>query len=60
MSVKIIYYANTKKGVDVLVNVDGHDKGNYYYSSLETVKKDYSDFELVNVDEAEKKEKTTV
>lgn len=51
METKIIYYANTKKGVDIVVNVDGHDKGNYYYSNLEYVKNDYPDFELINIEE---------
>lgn len=49
---RTIFYAKNGKGIDIVVNINGVDIANYYYSTLDLVKKEYPNdkWEYVDVD----------
>lgn len=41
---KVIYYSILKNGsVDVIININGHDKGCYHYSSYKSMRREFKD-----------------
>ncbi len=39
---QVLFYAINENGsVDVIENINGQDKGNYHYSDMESVERDY-------------------
>ena len=51
---KVLYYAICENGsIDVVENIDGHDKGNYHYSDMKAVEKDYPKSEWIYVNTQE-------
>lgn len=51
---KRVYYEKCADGgYDVVVNVNGHDVGNYHYSDLKYVLKDFDGAEFIEVNNDE-------
>lgn len=50
---QVLYYAINEMGVDVIENINGHDKGNYHFSDMEFVENVYprSQWKYVDITE---------